>query len=352
MLRHQLKTFLTVCDTGSFTKAAAALYITPSAVLQQIQTLETEFRMSLFNRTSKGVSLTQAGEFLELRGRALSHMSEELRLDMQSFVSNAKPICVGTSIMEKIRLLYELWVLFSAGTSRGFLDRSDLGRALGLLDDRVQRIAHGIHALKLQVCCISRKLAKFDRVFHLFRRKRRQLHDLDTAVRVLDLDGSSHAEIAAPELPLRFGAVEAGAAQQAPDLLRAHALDREDLITQNESCLRSRLRDPEAVPLRTHTIFHRGVAIVDPVVAVETQVTILHVRRELMKRAGKHLERKRVIAVMREDIGSVLVGHEAALPSGKADIVVVYALDHDLKDLIQVDRILLKWGIEIAVFLL
>lgn len=41
MLRHQLKTFLTVCDTGSFTKAAAALYITPSAVLQQIQTLET-----------------------------------------------------------------------------------------------------------------------------------------------------------------------------------------------------------------------------------------------------------------------------------------------------------------------
>ena len=109
-----------------------------------------------------------------------------------------------------------------------------------------------------------------------------------------------------------------------------------------------RLRDPEAVPLRTHTIFHRGVAIVDPVVAVETQVTILHVRRELMKRAGKHLERKRVIAVMREDIGSVLVGHEAALPSGKADIVVVYALDHDLKDLIQVDRILLKWGIEIA----
>ena len=113
MLRHQLKTFLTVCETGSFSKAAAALYITPSAVLQQIQTLEADFKVPLFYRTSKGVSLTQAGEFLELRGRALSHMSEELRRDMQSFVSNAKPICVGTSIMEKIRLLYELWVLFS-----------------------------------------------------------------------------------------------------------------------------------------------------------------------------------------------------------------------------------------------
>ena len=113
MLRHQLKTFLTVCDTGSFTKAAAALYITPSAVLQQIQTLETEFRVPLFIRTSKGVVLTQAGECLELRGRALSHMNEELHHDMQSVVSNDKPICVGTSMMEKVRLLYELWVLFT-----------------------------------------------------------------------------------------------------------------------------------------------------------------------------------------------------------------------------------------------
>ena len=113
MLRHQLKTFLTVCDTGSFTKAAAALYITPSAVLQQIQTLETEFRVPLFIRTSKGVVLTQAGECLELRGRALSHMNEELHHDMQSVVANDKPICVGTSMMEKVRLLYELWVLFT-----------------------------------------------------------------------------------------------------------------------------------------------------------------------------------------------------------------------------------------------
>lgn len=113
MLRHQLKTFLTVCDTGSFTKAAAALYITPSAVLQQIQTLETEFRMSLFNRTSKGVVLTEAGKCLELHGRALSHMNEELHRDMQSVGSNDRPICVGTSMMEKVRLLYELWVLFT-----------------------------------------------------------------------------------------------------------------------------------------------------------------------------------------------------------------------------------------------
>ena len=62
MIRQQLKTFLSVCETGSFTKAAVALYITPSAVLQQIQTLEAELGVVLFHRTRKGVTLTAEGE--------------------------------------------------------------------------------------------------------------------------------------------------------------------------------------------------------------------------------------------------------------------------------------------------
>ena len=113
MLRPQLKTFLKVCEAGSFSKAAAALYLTPSAVLQQIQTLETEFGVSLFSRTSRGVSLTPAGELLKQRGTVLTHMCDDLRHDMQRYTLSEKPICVGTSMMEKVRLLYDLWVLFS-----------------------------------------------------------------------------------------------------------------------------------------------------------------------------------------------------------------------------------------------
>ena len=113
MFRPQLKTFLTVCETGSFSKAAAALYLTPSAVLQQIQTLEADLGASLFIRSSKGVSLTRAGEHLKQRGKVLVRMSDELRQDIQNMTAVDKPICVGTSIMEKVRLLYDLWVLFS-----------------------------------------------------------------------------------------------------------------------------------------------------------------------------------------------------------------------------------------------
>lgn len=113
MYRPQLKTFLTVCETGSFSKAAAALFLTPSAVLQQVRALEAELGAPLFLRTTKGVSLTPAGEYLARRGRTFIQMSEEIRRDIRSIASVEKRICIGTSIMEKVRLLYELWVLFS-----------------------------------------------------------------------------------------------------------------------------------------------------------------------------------------------------------------------------------------------
>ena len=55
MYTTQMSTFLTVCEKGSFTKAAAALFITPSAVLQQINTLEQRLGVTLFIRTKTGI---------------------------------------------------------------------------------------------------------------------------------------------------------------------------------------------------------------------------------------------------------------------------------------------------------
>ncbi|MBR4473560.1 MAG: LysR family transcriptional regulator [Oscillospiraceae bacterium] len=114
MLRPHLKTFLTVCESGSFNKAAAELYITPSAVLQQIHTLESELGATLFARSSKGVTLTAEGEYLRQTGKALVQMDEQIHREIRHVGAENRTICIGTSIMEKVRLLYELWVLFSA----------------------------------------------------------------------------------------------------------------------------------------------------------------------------------------------------------------------------------------------
>lgn len=51
MYNPQLDTFICVADAGSFNKAAEELFITPSAVIKQINLLEKSIDVRLFDRT-------------------------------------------------------------------------------------------------------------------------------------------------------------------------------------------------------------------------------------------------------------------------------------------------------------
>lgn len=53
-----------VAATGSFSKAARQLRITPSAVSQQVAALERSVGLALVERSTRGVTLTEAGEIL------------------------------------------------------------------------------------------------------------------------------------------------------------------------------------------------------------------------------------------------------------------------------------------------
>lgn len=64
MYNPQLETFLRVADAGSFNKAAEESYITPTAVIKQINLLETSLDVKLFERTHRGLILTKAGKSL------------------------------------------------------------------------------------------------------------------------------------------------------------------------------------------------------------------------------------------------------------------------------------------------
>ena len=55
---EKLHAFLVLTNTGSFTRAADELFISQPALSKQIQSLENELKVPLFNRTKKHSSLT------------------------------------------------------------------------------------------------------------------------------------------------------------------------------------------------------------------------------------------------------------------------------------------------------
>ena len=113
MYNKQLDTFLKVAEKGSFSAAAAELFISTSAVIQQINILEKNLKVTLFKRTRRGISLTEAGHYLAVQALEYIDRGEQIRQQLLLMENKSRFICVGTSMEEKCRLLYDLWVLFS-----------------------------------------------------------------------------------------------------------------------------------------------------------------------------------------------------------------------------------------------
>lgn len=58
----QLEQFIAIINSGSFSRAAENLYMSQPSLSKQIKSLEVELGVDLFDRTTKGASLTEAGE--------------------------------------------------------------------------------------------------------------------------------------------------------------------------------------------------------------------------------------------------------------------------------------------------
>lgn len=74
----RLEVFVAVCAASSFTRAADQLGITKSAVSQHVTTLERELGVQLLHRSTRSLTLTDAGAALLEEGRALLEQAERL----------------------------------------------------------------------------------------------------------------------------------------------------------------------------------------------------------------------------------------------------------------------------------
>jgi len=60
----KLKIFYAVAEAGSFTNATTILNISQSAISRQIQSLEQDLKVQLFERHARGLTLTENGEYV------------------------------------------------------------------------------------------------------------------------------------------------------------------------------------------------------------------------------------------------------------------------------------------------
>ena len=110
MYNPQLDTFLRVAEAGSFNKAAEEAYITPTAVIKQINLLENELGVRLFDRTYRGITLTKAGKsLLQDTKYIMQYCRESVIRAKNAMQEDAKVIRIGTSPMTPAQLLIPLW---------------------------------------------------------------------------------------------------------------------------------------------------------------------------------------------------------------------------------------------------
>lgn len=131
---RQLKAFIAISETGTFTAGAARVHVTQAAISMQLKQLEQEIGAPLFIRAPRRVILTEAGEALLERARAilrehdaaLAEIAElagaehgRLRIGSASAMVSADPL---PRILKELRARHQrAEVSISSGTSESLV---------------------------------------------------------------------------------------------------------------------------------------------------------------------------------------------------------------------------------------
>lgn len=110
MYNHMLDTFIAVADCGSFTKAAERLYISPTAVMKQMNSLEKHLDVKLIDRTPSGIHLTPAGSVIYQDAKfMIDYSKKSISSAKATLHGNDTTFCVGTSLLNPAKPFMDLW---------------------------------------------------------------------------------------------------------------------------------------------------------------------------------------------------------------------------------------------------
>lgn len=121
MYDSRLDLFLQVTEVGSFTKAAKSAFLTPAAVMKQMNTLENDIGVSLFDRTPRGITLTPAGKVFKKEALNIIRYSDDaIQRTRQAAQQERYTIRVGSSLLQPHQHLLQLWSVIRQYTTHQF----------------------------------------------------------------------------------------------------------------------------------------------------------------------------------------------------------------------------------------
>ena len=143
----KLKYFITVCEFGTVSAAADYLHIAQPSLSFAINDLEEEFGAKLFQRTHKGMILTDEGELLLQMGKSIVEQAETAEKIMKEVGHNRKTLKLGVPPMIASLILPTLFRDFLPQNPDIHLDITECGKEeiLKKLSDDVLDIAFISH---------------------------------------------------------------------------------------------------------------------------------------------------------------------------------------------------------------
>lgn len=106
---RQLQYFREICHAGSFTKAAANLFVAQPVITNAIHKLEDELAVRLLNRTNKTVTLTAEGRRMLEKTERLLGFADEIYREMTDFSHLSRgsvrlgiPVQIGNYLFPRI----------------------------------------------------------------------------------------------------------------------------------------------------------------------------------------------------------------------------------------------------------
>jgi DNA-binding transcriptional LysR family regulator len=102
---YELTLFQLVAESGSFTRAAEKAGLTQSAITRQIRGMEDRLEVALFERTTRRVCLTRAGQLLQEKSKTILDASNELLSEVQRMLGKMPPT-LRVGVARSIGLAY------------------------------------------------------------------------------------------------------------------------------------------------------------------------------------------------------------------------------------------------------